>query len=103
MASRSSASAKTRPGTRIGPLAGSSQITSPTRRSSDIEHHPRAPAFLGPVEAEPVVGRALHEMRWIADRALNHRADAFVRQVERGQAFGHQPARLTQERQLTEP
>src|SRR5919106_1730322 len=103
IASISSASANTRPGTRMDPLAGSSHTTSAIRRSSDIEHHARAPAVPAPLEAEPVVRRSLDEMRWIAGPALDPCAEAVVHQRERSQAVGHEPARLTEKRELPEP
>src|ERR671938_416515 len=71
IASSSSLSANTLAGTRIEPVVGISQSVSSTCRSSDIEHHLRAPAVVCRLELEAMVGDRLHERPRIAEDAVD--------------------------------
>src|ERR671914_470114 len=94
MASSSSASAKTRAGTRMSAraLAGISHSASSTRRGSDIEHERGPPARVAALEAQPVVGDGLDEVARAA-RASRHArlepvlAELELREPERNEAL----------------
>src|SRR3954469_25148459 len=73
IASSSSASAKTRAGTRMSPraAAGISQSVSSIRVTSDIEYRPGPIPVLVRRDLEPVVGHRLDEVRRIAAAELD--------------------------------
>src|SRR3954452_25055888 len=105
MASTSSASANTRAGTRMSSRAvgGTSQVTSSSMRSSDIEHHRRAPAVAGGFEAQAVVGDRLDEVGGPAAPREDLAAQRAVAEVDRLGAGGDQLVVLGQEDELLQP
>src|SRR5687767_4523146 len=104
-ARRNSSSANRRAGTRMSgrASAGTSQTTSPTRRSSDIEYRPTPPAAVGPVELQRVVGHRLDEMRRVAQTAANTRTYLAVAKLETVHALRDEALRLGEEDELLQP
>src|SRR3954470_5559896 len=99
-AASSSSSANSRAGTRMFPRAAISHATSPTRLSSDIEQHVRAPATRRGLELEPVVGDGLDQVRRRAVAARHARPQRAVGELERRELAGHEALGLGEEDQL---
>src|SRR3954468_20224169 len=105
IASTSSASANTRAGTRMSSRAvgGTSHVTSSSMRSSDTDHHRGAPAAVGAVEGQAVVGDRLDEVRRAPGAGDELAAQGGVAEVDRVRARGDQPVLLGEEDELLEP
>src|SRR4051794_7652376 len=105
IASTSSASANTRAGTRMSSRAvgGTSQVTSSSMRSSDIEHHRRAPAAVRGLEGQAVVGDRLDEVGRAPLPGDELAAQRAVADVDRLRAGGDEPVVLGEEDELLQP
>src|SRR5262245_3279021 len=102
IASRICSSANTRAGTRISPSAGISQSVSSTFRSSDIEHHLRAPSFAGRLELEAMVGDGLHQRSRLGHASPHDRVQGGAVELEVGLS-GDETCGVGQKEQLLEP
>src|SRR5947209_384713 len=107
MASRSSASAKTRAGTRIPgrELAGISNSWSSSRRaaSSDIEHHVGNVPVTAACELELVVGHGLDQGRRVSDHAGDTRLERVVGEVDPLDGNRHETLGFGEVDELLEP
>src|SRR3990167_6648677 len=105
IASSSSASAKTRAGTRMSGRkdAGISQSVASMRRSaSDIEHHPGPPARAGGGELKVMIGHRLHDVGRVAPAPTDMRVQPARAERDLG-VLGHEALRLGQKDELLEP
>src|SRR2546423_2599944 len=104
IASTSSASAKTRAGTRMSSRAdaGTSQVNSSSMRSSDIEDHRRPPSALARLEREAVVGHRLDQMRRPPPPRDEPATQPRVLEPHVAPVLGDEPVLLGQENHLLE-
>src|SRR3954470_4596065 len=93
IAASSSASAKTRAGTRMSSRAeaGISHSVSSMRTGSDIEHDVPAPPVAVTVQLEVVVGDRLDEMPRLARAADDDRGHGVLADDEVARLVGHEP------------
>src|SRR4051812_47537072 len=105
IAASSSASAKTRAGTRMSAraAAGISHNVSSIRTGSDIEHDVAAPAVAVTVQLEIVVRHGLDEVPRLACAADDHRGDRVLADDEVTRLVRDEALGLGQEDQLGQP
>jgi hypothetical protein len=69
---------------------------------SDIEHYARSPAVRGAIEAEPMVGHSLDEVRGMAAVPVNGCAQSAFAQLELVHPGGNEILCLGEEEKLAE-
>src|SRR5579875_2553356 len=101
IASNSASSANTRMSARAE--AGTSQTTSPIRCALDIEHHPRPPAIVRPLEGEPVPRHGLDQWSRLAWSPAHGRPQAVAVELEVDQPLGDEPFGVGEVDELLQP